>query len=125
MPTTQRKTRKDRFERWWHKNHHNPKAQLWLVKNANRVASSYMLNPIAFEDVKVICKRYNLSVYKRLKRDDAWKLWKYMHPTITERTDILIDTAYDLDEKIQVLKTLKAEAKGYTRKPGSDFYLGG
>ena len=112
-----RKTRKDHFEKWWSKNHHRSNAQHWLVKNARRVAHAMNIGPTHFEDVVYITKRFNEAEFKRLKKADAWTLWKVCHPTPKQRIQELVDTAEYLDEQIQTLKALKAEAKGFYRAP--------
>ena len=109
-----RKRRGIRFKGWWNINHARPKAHTWLVKTATRVSCDYALNPTAWEDVKFIAKRFNLSEYKKLKKSDAWKLWKYTHPTVDERRKRLIVTAHHFDSKIQELKSIKGELKGKT-----------
>lgn len=105
-------SRKQRFNRWWKKNHHDSRAQKWLVKNAKRVAFAYSVPADQYEDMHYICKRFNSSEYKRLKQAEAWCLWRLCNPSVIERKEILIQTARYLDERSQELKSLKAQAKG-------------
>lgn len=102
-------TREKKFMSWWKKHHHNRKAHHWLQKNARRVGSCFYLPGDQWEDILVICKRYNLSEYKRLTEDEAYTLWRACYPTDDERLKTIILTARVLDEKIQELKKLQGK----------------
>lgn len=115
-----KKTRKQHFARWWSRNHHNEKAQKWLVRNAKRVIHTFYLHPAIHEDVHYISKRFFESNWPRLKQMEAWTLWKVCHPSKNERNTAIIETTKVLDERIHELEQLKREAQGkhtLTRPP--------
>ena len=82
---------------WWKKNHHKKQGQVWLCKSAKRIAFAYNLHPSAFDDVRFICKRFFSSEHMRLRKEDAWKLYKLCNPLHTERLKRLQTTAEHLD----------------------------
>ena len=104
-------SRRRQFEKWWRFNHHRSNAHVWLCKHAKRVNFSYMLPPELHEDVHYICKRFNLSEYRRLPSKHAWQLWKITHPSISQRETHKIRTAEHLDSLSQELKGAKKAAK--------------
>lgn len=108
-----RRVRRNHFNRWWYKNHHNHRAQLWLVRNSKRVIHSLPTEPSLFEDVKYICKRFNNAEHARLTNKEAWCLWKVCHPTTSDSIEKLTQAAAQLDQQIHELKQLKAQAQGY------------
>lgn len=91
------KSRERKFEMWWKKNHHKKQGQVWLCKSAKRIAFAYNLHPSAFDDVRFICKRFFSSEHMRLRKADAWKLYKLCNPLHTERLKRLQTTAEHLD----------------------------
>ena len=91
------KSRERKFEMWWKKNHHKKQGQVWLCKSAKRIAFAYNLHPSAFDDVRFICKRFFSSEHMRLRKEDAWKLYKLCNPLHTERLKRLQTTAEHLD----------------------------
>lgn len=96
------KARENKFEQWWKKNHHKKTGQVWLCKSAKRIAFAYNLHPSAFDDVRFICKRFFSSEHMRLKKSDAWKLYKLCNPLYTERLKRLQTTAEHLDASKRV-----------------------
>ena len=91
------KSRQRKFDMWWKKNHHKKQGQVWLCKSAKRIAFAYNLHPSAFDDVRFICKRFFSSEHMRLRKEDAWKLYKLCNPLHTERLKRLQTTAEHLD----------------------------
>ena len=91
------KSRERKFESWWKKNHHKQAGQVWLCKSARRIAFAYNLHPSAFDDVRFICKRFFASKHMRLRKADAWKLYKLCNPLYQERLQRLQTTAEHLD----------------------------
>tara|TARA_S200002703_G_scaffold53823_1_gene46520 strand:+ start:5679 stop:6539 length:861 start_codon:yes stop_codon:yes gene_type:complete len=91
------KSRERKFEAWWKKNHHKQAGQVWLCKSAKRIAFAYNLHPSAFDDVRFICKRFFSSEHMRLRKADAWKLYKLCNPLYEERLKRLQTTAEHLD----------------------------
>ena len=91
------KSRERKFEQWWKKNHHKKTGQVWLCKSAKRIAFAYNLHPSAFDDVRFICKRFFSSEHMRLRKADAWKLYKLCNPLHSERLKRLQTTAEHLD----------------------------
>ena len=94
------KSRQRKFDMWWKKNHHKKQGQVWLCKSAKRIAFAYNLPPSAFDDVRFICKRFFSSEHMRLRKEDAWKLYKLCNPLHTERLKRLQTTAEHLDASI-------------------------
>lgn len=91
------KARENKFEAWWKKNHHKKTGQVWLCKSAKRIAFAYNLHPSAFDDIRIICKRFFSSEHMRLKKNDAWKMYKLCNPLYHERLKRLQTTAEHLD----------------------------
>jgi hypothetical protein len=85
--------RKNKFKKWWGFHHHDIKAHTWLVKHSKRCMHNYNIAPEQFDQAKNVMKRWNLSEYKRLNYEDAYFLWRLIHPTINHRRERLLATA--------------------------------
>lgn len=90
---TPSESRQKKFTQWWKKNSHNPRAHHWLTKHSQRVLHSYAVPPDMWDHSKNIIKRYNLSEFKRIKMEDAYTLWRLVHPLMDERIKRLELTA--------------------------------
>jgi len=110
------KKRKNKFERWWYKARRYQKAQTWLVMHSKRIAFAYNLHPTAFDEIQFICKRYNLSTYKKLKKKDAMTLYRLVNPLPHERLDMIVKEADKLQELVNELKQLKRSQIPITKK---------
>lgn len=110
-------SRKKRFENWWKRNHHSTQAHKWLAKNAKRVAYAMIANPTLFEDVKYITKRLQNSEYGRLNKEDAWKLWKAVHPSKQARVQAIIEAAEVYDDMLVKMQKHQLEKEGKTYYP--------
>jgi len=110
------KTREHKFNRWWHKNRRYQRAQQWLVSHSKRIAFSYNLHPSAFDEINFICKRFNLSTHKKLKKKDARTLHRLCNPLPHERLGMITDEAKKLQELVNELKQLKRERVVITKK---------
>lgn len=121
MNTKPKKSRKQRFNSWWRKNHHRQSAHKWLTLTSKRIAKAFFLPPDQFEDVVYICKRFAKSEYKRLNKQDAWCLWRVINPTVSQRTAALAQTAIMLDKQVE---RLKAEKQQENYRPIPDLKLG-
>ena len=55
--------------------------------------TDYNIAPETWDHTKAVCKRYNLSEYKRLCETDARFLWRVTHPVMDERISRLQSTA--------------------------------
>lgn len=110
-------SRRRQFDKWWRFNHHRTNAHVWLCKTAKRVNFAYMLPPVLHDDVHYICKRFNMSEYRRLPSKHAWQLWKIVHPTSNQRQRTKVKTAEHLDSLAQELRTLKKAAKKDKKPP--------
>jgi len=92
--------RKSKFEKWWGQNSHRTTGHTWLTKHARRVLHNYNAPPEQYSHTLTIIKRYNLSVYKRLSKTDAYFLWRLIHPSMSVRATILKSTADFLQTKV-------------------------
>jgi len=90
-----------KFDRWWNKNHHNPKAFTWMTKNAKRICHNYNVPAEQYTHTQNIIKRFNCSEYKRINRKDAEFLWRLLHPSMNHRRERLLSTALFLQEKAE------------------------
>jgi len=92
------------FNKWWNKNHHHVNSHMWLTKTTARIVHNYNTPPEAYSHAKTILKRFNLSQYKRLTKEDAGFLWRLTHPSLSERNMRLLATAAFLQEKADLVK---------------------
>tara|TARA_R110000824_G_scaffold228554_1_gene416294 strand:+ start:1138 stop:1455 length:318 start_codon:yes stop_codon:yes gene_type:complete len=88
-----------KFNKWWKKNHHHVNSHMWLMKNLNRIIHNYNNPPESYAHAKTILKRYNLSKYKRLTKEDALFAWRMLHPSANDRNLRLLATAAFLQTK--------------------------
>ena len=110
------KKRDYKFNRWWYKARTYQKAQTWLVNHSKRIAFAYNLHPNAFDEIQFICKRYNKSTFKKLKKKDAKTLFRLCNPLPHERLGMITDEANKLQELVNELKQLKRERVIITKK---------
>tara|TARA_R110000744_G_scaffold38400_1_gene87924 strand:- start:2549 stop:2872 length:324 start_codon:yes stop_codon:yes gene_type:complete len=95
--------RLDKFDRWWKKNHHNVSAHYWLTKHTRRVMHNYNSAPEQYDHVIKVLKRYNLGEYKRLNKANAEFLWRFIHPTISQRRERLLSSAVFFKEQAEAM----------------------
>lgn len=88
-----------KFDRWWKKNHHHVNSHVWLTRNLNRIIHNYNTPPEAYAQAKTVLKRFHLSKYKRLNKEDAEFAWRLLHPSANERNLRLLATAAFLQTK--------------------------
>lgn len=91
-----------KFEKWWNKTHHHTGSHMWLTKHTKRIIHNYNIAPEQYDHAVSILKRFNLSDYKRLKKEDAEFLWRTIHPSMNERRERLLATALFLQEKVEI-----------------------
>lgn len=103
--------RKKHFNRWWGKNHHRSKAQVWLAYHARTFGFAYALPPEAFSHIQTITKRFFSSEHRRLKKTDAWYLWKITHPLTNDRIKRMMATAEYLKIAKEDFKKQKKETQ--------------
>lgn len=110
------KKRKVKFERWWYKARRYQRAQQWLVSHSKRIAFAYNLHPTAFDEIQFICRRFNLSTHKKLKKKDAMTLFRLVNPLPHERLGMITEEANKLQELVNELKQLKRSQIPITKK---------
>ena len=103
--------REQNFLRWWKKNKQRTPAHEWLCRHAKRMAHSHIFAPAAFDDVKFITKRFFNSDFKKLKRYDAWRLWRLTHPIACERIKVIERSAAVYEQMYENYKSAKSDKK--------------
>jgi hypothetical protein len=110
------KKREYKFNKWWFKARRYQRAQQWLVSHSKRIAFAFNLHPSAFDEINFICRRFNLSTHKKLKKSDARTLFRLCNPLPHERLGMITDEATKLQELINELKQLKRSQIPITKK---------
>ena len=102
--------RKNKFEKWWRNHRRHSKAHHWMTKTATDYAYRYFAQPQLLEEVKFINKRFTNSTHKKLNKSEAYKLWKVLNPTITEKVTQLHAACDRMQEiKAERKREMKAE----------------
>ena len=95
-----------------------------MVKNARRISAAFPLPADQWDQLMGLTKRFFLSEHKRLPETDAFFLWRLSYPVTSERKQLILNLSIDLDNKINTLKDLKAQAQDRTRPKQSPLQFG-
>jgi hypothetical protein len=101
------------FNRWWKKNgdlkitssynqnYKKKKAQRSLILAAKRTTVAYACSDLEKQTVYFCEKRYNNSKWPKLRKTEAWTLFKLSNPTYSMRKRLLNDAAENYSKERQ------------------------